>query len=125
MADIFEESYRVWGTNNDKIKSLFDKAKGRCHYCGCLTLLKPTVEQKHRQATRDHVLPKTRGGTNDEDNIVLACHLCNKVKYDMTGEEFLHVITHKELHPTYVEYVKKSIVKRVLHGYRPSKHRWF
>jgi hypothetical protein len=28
-------------------------------------------------ATKDHILPRHRGGTSDENNLVSACALCN------------------------------------------------
>jgi hypothetical protein len=33
-----------------------------------------------RQATIDHVVPLSNGGTNDEDNLVLACRECNQLR---------------------------------------------
>lgn len=36
----------------------------------------------------DHDLPVTRGGSNDEGNLVLACAACNLRKGDRTGDEF-------------------------------------
>ena len=32
--------------------------------------------------TVDHVLPKCKGGSNDEDNLVTACERCNNMKGD-------------------------------------------
>lgn len=52
----------------------------RCAYC-----------QKHlceKTATRDHVIPLSRGGSNGIANIVLACSTCNSRKHTMTGDEF-------------------------------------
>jgi hypothetical protein len=37
----------------------------------------------------DHVQPVSRGGQNDEHNIVLTCKRCNLMKSDMTYHEFL------------------------------------
>jgi CRISPR/Cas system Type II protein with McrA/HNH and RuvC-like nuclease domain len=44
-------------------------------------------------ATKDHVFPKSKGGTNHDFNIVLACRQCNSAKdnnypyYDINGKE--------------------------------------
>lgn len=51
---------------------------GSCAYCGSEELI-----------TRDHVIPLSRGGTNDISNIVPACRPCNFRKSRMTGEEWL------------------------------------
>lgn len=40
-----------------------------CHWCG-----RP---MHSREATIDHVLPLSNGGTNDHENMVLACGSCN------------------------------------------------
>lgn len=43
-----------------------------CAYCG----------RQREKLTRDHVLPKYRGGTGDDGNIVPACFSCNTDKAD-------------------------------------------
>jgi 5-methylcytosine-specific restriction endonuclease McrA len=50
-----------------------------CVYCGSQSDL-----------TRDHVIPVSRGGSNDPSNIVVACRTCNCTKGDRTPEEWLH-----------------------------------
>lgn len=51
-----------------------------CFYCGTL------LDQK--TVTRDHVVPISRGGSNDIDNIVPCCSSCNSKKKDKAIEEF-------------------------------------
>lgn len=53
---------------------------GRCYYCRVL-LSKGT-------ATRDHKIPKSRGG-RQFGNLVLACQPCNAKKGNMNWLEFL------------------------------------
>lgn len=50
-----------------------------CKYCGVgLTAV---------TATLDHVIPKSRGGTDAPSNLALACHACNNAKGDkLPGE---------------------------------------
>jgi len=52
----------------------------RCAYCG-----------KDRPLTRDHVVPVSKGGTDDIANIIPACQLCNSKKRTRTPEEFLRI----------------------------------
>lgn len=40
------------------------------------------------EATRDHKLPKSRGGRLDQNNIIIACKLCNNEKGSLTPEEY-------------------------------------
>lgn len=46
-----------------------------CHYCGFLFTAK--------QITRDHKIPKSKGGRLTVKNTVPACHQCNSLKADM------------------------------------------
>ena len=47
-----------------------------CVYCG---------SKKH--LTLDHVLPKSRGGSNEWTNLVTCCSKCNRQKDNKTPEE--------------------------------------
>ena len=58
----------------------FHKEKGgHCFHCGSLTLL--TRVRCDRQATRDHLIPRSKGG-GDGANLVLSCYRCNQDKGD-------------------------------------------
>jgi hypothetical protein len=51
---------------------------GRCFYC--LVPLKLSGEHrstKHTRVTRDHLIPRSKGGRSNSDNIVAACMRCN------------------------------------------------
>lgn len=54
---------------------LWHEAGGRCHWCGKHTELinSPLLHQ----ATIDHVIPRCRGGSDREDNVVNSCRQCN------------------------------------------------
>jgi len=55
----------------------------RCQYCGT----------KSHELTIDHIIPKSRGGSDSWDNLVSACKSCNNKKADRTPEESgLHLI---------------------------------
>lgn len=74
---------------------------GLCHYCGCDTfryLRGKRPQGKPRQArhqafkdtaTRDHIIPKCKGGKGMRHNTVLACFACNQAKADKNLEVFL------------------------------------
>ena len=53
-----------------------EKQRRRCAYCG-----------KRAASTRDHVFPKSRGGSNHESNLVWACRPCNSRKGARTPKE--------------------------------------
>ena len=59
----------------------------KCHYCGKSNLIadapwNATKSQLNQLATIDHVKPKSKGGNNDESNLVVACFKCNQRKAD-------------------------------------------
>lgn len=52
-----------------------------CYYCG--------VDLTEETATRDHVIPKSQGGTDASENVVPCCLKCNREKADMSIGEFM------------------------------------
>lgn len=55
---------------------LFARDEYRCQYCG-----RTAGELKARESlTRDHVIPLSRGGSNEWTNVVTACSPCNTRK---------------------------------------------
>jgi len=60
-------------------RNLFARDQNRCQYCGKRY---PTSE-----LSLDHVIPRSRGGTNCWENIVCACVRCNVRKGGRTPEE--------------------------------------
>ena len=62
---------------------LFARDDYRCQYCG-----RTGGDLRHREClTRDHLIPLSRGGGNDWDNVVTACSSCNTRKGNHLPEE--------------------------------------
>lgn len=57
---------------NINLRQLYNVYDGSCQYC--------LKKIPFSQATRDHVLPRSRGGGNSDNNIVLSCKRCNSKK---------------------------------------------
>ena len=59
-------------------KRLVDQAGNRCGYC--------RAHQQYIYETLhiEHIEPRARGGSNAEENLWLACSLCNRAKSDQT-----------------------------------------
>lgn len=74
-ATIREIKTRKW-----QRRVLLQKYGGRCVYC------QKTVElsnvESPQYATRDHVVPLSKGGRDHIDNLALACRECNAEKGD-------------------------------------------
>ena len=62
-----------------------------CVYCG-----------SSRNLTLDHVIPKSRGGSNSWTNLVTSCQKCNLKKADRTPEEARMKLRHAPFAPTLV-----------------------
>lgn len=75
------------------LKQLFKRANGRCHYCNRKTSPKSGSKLK---PTKDHVVPKSKGGLNKLRNVVLACHKCNQKKADESYDDFRGNVDNKE-----------------------------
>jgi hypothetical protein len=69
------------GDNNDL---LFKRDRHTCAYCG---------KQFHRsQLSRDHIVPRTRGGKDTWMNCVTACKQCNQQKGSLLVHNFRPLI---------------------------------
>lgn len=54
------------------------RSKYLCEYCHSPEYLSPD------RFTIDHLLPKSLGGSDEPDNLALACHRCNERHYNFT-----------------------------------------
>lgn len=59
---------------------MLEKWQRRCAYCHLAS----------DQFEIDHIIPRSRGGSNRLSNLALACHRCNQDKGDRTAEEYGH-----------------------------------
>jgi len=59
---------------------LLEKWGRRCAYCGA----------KGVPLEKDHIIPKSRGGTDRVSNLAVSCRRCNQAKGDRTADEFGH-----------------------------------
>lgn len=78
-------------------KTLFSRDANTCAYCG-------DHFASHSKLSRDHIMPVSRNGPNGWNNVVTACHPCNKRKDNRTPDEATMPLM-------YVPYV-------------PSRHEW-
>jgi 5-methylcytosine-specific restriction endonuclease McrA len=60
-------------------KNILLRDRYTCQFCGRVF---PASE-----LTLDHVIPRSRGGHTDWDNLVACCHACNNLKGDRLPEE--------------------------------------
>jgi 5-methylcytosine-specific restriction endonuclease McrA len=112
---------------------MFARDRYRCQYCG-----RGQTDLKHRESlTRDHVVPISRGGTNDWTNVVTACSVCNTRKANrLPGEIGMHPLHNpvephfvhltwaiRRLTPTQAHYIRLFYGEETLHYLEDLEHR--
>ncbi len=92
-------------------QNIYLRDKYRCQYCG---LQHPTEE-----LTYDHILPKSRGGRTEWENIVTCCVDCNRQKGGRTPGEARMNLVRKPTRPSWVPAIKITIgLKRIPQAWR-------
>jgi len=82
-------------------KNILKRDGFRCQYCG----------HKATNLTIDHVIPKSRGGTDNWENLVAACHKCNNRKGNRTPEEANMTLINKPRKPHHILFIKQYMGK--------------
>ncbi|MCD6229970.1 MAG: RRXRR domain-containing protein [Candidatus Diapherotrites archaeon] len=87
---------------------LLEKYKRKCAYCG-KTNVPLEVE---------HIVPKSRGGSNRVSNLTIACHNCNQKKGNQTAKEFgfpnIQVKAKESLNATaFMNIVRKKLAETI------------
>ena len=80
-AEIEGKQYQQGELAGWQVRSyVFHRDGRRCTYCG-------TARAERYEL--DHIIPRSRGGTNRVSNLVASCHGCNVAKGNMSVEDFL------------------------------------
>ena len=80
---LYGKEYQNGALKDNKLrKFIFQKYDNKCAYCGT-TNVKLEVE---------HIVSKSKGGTNSARNLTLSCRDCNELKSNLSLEEFAKLI---------------------------------
>ena len=82
-------------------KNILARDDHQCQYCGNYF--------RERDLTIDHVIPKSKGGKNEWDNVVAACRACNQRKSDYLLENSPVSLIRKPKKPSYRSLIEKRI----------------
>lgn len=69
-----------WIREADRL-ALYERDGWTCQICGEPVNRTPWANDP-RDATLDHIIPRSKGGTHDPENLRTACHLCNASRGD-------------------------------------------
>jgi len=91
---------------------IYERDQFTCQYCGwsggkgfsswfvaCLSI--------------DHIMPQSAGGTNDDSNLVVACHACNLYKGSVVCESLEEAKAHVKMKQQQAEdWFNKHVLKK-------------
>ena len=81
---------------------LLEKWGRKCAYCG----------KKDIPLEIEHIIPKSRGGTDRVSNLTIACNKCNLKKDNKTAEEFGHPEIQKKANQSLKATAFMNVVKQ-------------
>jgi 5-methylcytosine-specific restriction endonuclease McrA len=88
-------------------KNILLRDRNTCQYCGVVL---PSAE-----LTLDHVIPRSRGGTSTWENLVAACHSCNRRKGNHLLNELQHMKLAREPRP-FTLHTSRHIMRVIGHS---------
>jgi 5-methylcytosine-specific restriction endonuclease McrA len=88
---------------------IFRRDNEECVYCGST-----------KQLTLDHVIPRSRGGSNSWDNLVTCCHNCNVRKSNKTPQEANMFMTKKPYEPSFFSDFLNNSIEKIWKEYKTS-----
>tara|TARA_R110002020_G_scaffold29001_4_gene91841 strand:- start:1246 stop:1746 length:501 start_codon:yes stop_codon:yes gene_type:complete len=82
-------------------RNILLRDENRCQYC--------SKTFREEDLTIDHVIPKSKGGSSEWDNVVAACHDCNQRKSHFLLENAPVSLIRSPKRPTYRSMIKKRV----------------
>lgn len=100
----------AWITKERRL-ALYLRDKFQCQYCGI------DLHNAHpRDITLDHLKCRCDGGTNDNENLVVACHHCNSKRGAITWLQYATGGARLRIRRTIKRAVNIALAKAIIHG---------
>lgn len=109
MCNKRERGIRLTRWRRKKVAKLSEAQNHRCAYCGCdcylvvenrdggVNISPPKGMRKNQRATLEHLIPQSSEiQTNKDENLVMACKLCNSIRSDVDPLVFYRTIRDKD-----------------------------
>jgi 5-methylcytosine-specific restriction endonuclease McrA len=91
-------------------QNIYARDRSKCQYCG--------IKFSSEELTYDHVLPKSRGGRTEWENIVTCCVNCNRKKGGRLPQEADMNLVRRPFQPDWVPSM------RIIIGFKEVPHSW-
>jgi 5-methylcytosine-specific restriction endonuclease McrA len=91
-------------------QNIYARDRYKCQYCG--------VKFPTEELTYDHILPKSKGGRTEWENIVTCCMVCNRKKGGRLPHEASMKLIRKPIQPDWVPSV------RIIIGFKEVPRSW-
>jgi len=91
---------------NEKLKLVFEKTKGHCHFCGDQLVFEKyglkDINDIDGAWEADHIIQKGKGGEKEIINCLPSCVKCNRLRWHRKGDNlrdliFLGLIANDEI----------------------------
>lgn len=81
---------------NNKIKEIFSKTNGHCHFCGDPLILEKygwkDLNDLDGAWELDHIIQRGKGGKKEVENCLPACVRCNRLRWHRKGDDIRELI---------------------------------
>lgn len=83
-------------TPNTKLRSVYEKTSGHCHFCGDRLVFEKygvkDINDLDGTWEADHVIQRGKGGSKDLENCLPTCVRCNRLRWYRDGDSLRELI---------------------------------
>lgn len=99
-----------------KRKNIYERDDGVCQYC--------LSKISYNNSTLDHVHPRSKGGKDSWDNLVLSCQSCNNKKGDRSVKEANMTLARNPYAPKLFDSLDVAVIEKIREIKRFANAEW-